>query len=51
METRGQWAGKLLSEFQSKIEKLYEEAEPAFSRTPLSPFRRKPGEDVWADSW
>ncbi|NXG43092.1 URFB1 protein, partial [Psilopogon haemacephalus] len=42
MERRGQWAEKLLSEFQSKIEKLYEEADPAFSRTPLSPFRRKP---------
>uniref|UniRef100_A0A8C0HE74 UHRF1 binding protein 1 n=1 Tax=Buteo japonicus TaxID=224669 RepID=A0A8C0HE74_9AVES len=42
METRGQWAKKLVSEFQSKIEKLYEEMDPAFARTPLSPFRRKP---------
>ncbi|KFR10196.1 UHRF1-binding protein 1, partial [Opisthocomus hoazin] len=42
METRGQWAQKLVSEFQSKIEKLYAEMDPAFSRTPLSPFKRKP---------
>uniref|UniRef100_A0A663F653 Bridge-like lipid transfer protein family member 3A n=1 Tax=Aquila chrysaetos chrysaetos TaxID=223781 RepID=A0A663F653_AQUCH len=42
METRGQWAKKLVSEFQSKVEKLYEEMDPAFARTPLSPFRRKP---------
>ncbi|KAM6399055.1 bridge-like lipid transfer protein family member 3A [Rhynochetos jubatus] len=42
METRGQWAKKLVSEFQSKIEKLYEETDPAFARTPLSPFKRKP---------
>ncbi|KFM03256.1 UHRF1-binding protein 1, partial [Aptenodytes forsteri] len=42
METRGQWAKKLVSEFQSKIEKLYEEMDPAFARTPLSPFKRKP---------
>ncbi|XP_054659634.1 bridge-like lipid transfer protein family member 3A isoform X3 [Grus americana] len=42
METRGQWAKKLVSEFQSKIEKLCEEMDPAFARTPLSPFRRKP---------
>ncbi|KAM6044532.1 bridge-like lipid transfer protein family member 3A isoform 1-T1 [Chlamydotis macqueenii] len=42
METRGQWAKKLISEFQSKIEKLYEEMDPAFARTPLSPFKRKP---------
>ncbi|XP_010291704.1 PREDICTED: UHRF1-binding protein 1 [Phaethon lepturus] len=42
MEARGQWAKKLVSEFQSKIEKLYEEMDPAFSRTPLSPFKRKP---------
>ncbi|KFZ66914.1 UHRF1-binding protein 1, partial [Podiceps cristatus] len=41
METRGQWAKKLVSEFQSKIEKLYEEMDPAFARTPLSPFKRK----------
>ncbi|XP_071434559.1 bridge-like lipid transfer protein family member 3A isoform X1 [Pithys albifrons albifrons] len=42
METRGQWAKKLVSEFQSKIEKLYEETDPAFARTPLSPFKKKP---------
>ncbi|XP_009579245.1 PREDICTED: UHRF1-binding protein 1, partial [Fulmarus glacialis] len=42
METRGQWAKKLVSEFQSKIERLYEEMDPAFARTPLSPFKRKP---------
>ncbi|KFQ02822.1 UHRF1-binding protein 1, partial [Leptosomus discolor] len=42
METRGQWAKKLVSEFQSKIENLYEETDPAFARTPLSPFKRKP---------
>ncbi|KAM9268505.1 bridge-like lipid transfer protein family member 3A isoform 2-T2 [Morus bassanus] len=42
METRGQWAKKLVSEFQSKIEKLYEEVDPAFARTPPSPFKRKP---------
>ncbi|KAM6108413.1 bridge-like lipid transfer protein family member 3A [Pterocles gutturalis] len=42
METRGQWAKKLISEFQNKIEKLYEEMDPAFARTPLSPFKRKP---------
>nr|XP_009513247.1 PREDICTED: UHRF1-binding protein 1 [Phalacrocorax carbo] len=42
METRGQWAKKLVSEFQSKIEKLHEEMDPAFARTPLSPFKRKP---------
>ncbi|KAM4645939.1 bridge-like lipid transfer protein family member 3A isoform 4-T6 [Amazona ochrocephala] len=42
METRGQWAEKLVSEFQSKIEKLYEEMDPAFARTPLSPFKKKP---------
>ncbi|KAM9369413.1 bridge-like lipid transfer protein family member 3A isoform 1-T1 [Phaethornis superciliosus] len=41
METRGQWAKKLVSEFQSKIEKLYEEMDPAFARTPLSPFKKK----------
>ncbi|XP_061219012.1 bridge-like lipid transfer protein family member 3A isoform X2 [Neopsephotus bourkii] len=42
METRGQWAKKLVSEFQSKIEKFYEEIDPAFARTPLSPFKKKP---------
>ncbi|NXX28184.1 URFB1 protein, partial [Nicator chloris] len=42
METRGQWAKKLVSEFQSKMEKLYEETDPVFAMTPLSPFRRKP---------
>ncbi|KFQ34952.1 UHRF1-binding protein 1, partial [Merops nubicus] len=42
METRGQWAKKLVSEFQSKIEKHYEEMDPAFAKTPLSPFKRKP---------
>ncbi|KAM6236916.1 bridge-like lipid transfer protein family member 3A isoform 1-T1 [Porphyrio hochstetteri] len=42
METRGQWAKKLVSEFQSKIEKLYEEMDPAFARSPLSPFKKKP---------
>ncbi|XP_068015935.1 bridge-like lipid transfer protein family member 3A isoform X2 [Melanerpes formicivorus] len=42
METRGEWARKLVSDFQSKIEKLYEEADPALARTPPSPFRRKP---------
>ncbi|NWH41143.1 URFB1 protein, partial [Chloropsis hardwickii] len=42
METRGQWAKKLVSEFQSKMEKLYEETDPVFARTPLSPFKRKP---------
>ncbi|NXY87635.1 URFB1 protein, partial [Alcedo cyanopectus] len=42
METRGQWAKKLVSEFQSKIEKLYEEMDPAFAKSPLSPFKKKP---------
>ncbi|XP_074384023.1 bridge-like lipid transfer protein family member 3A isoform X2 [Zonotrichia albicollis] len=42
METRGQWAKKLVSEFQSKMEKFYEESDPMFARTPLSPFKRKP---------
>ncbi|XP_068275265.1 bridge-like lipid transfer protein family member 3A [Nyctibius grandis] len=42
METRGQWAKKLVSEFQSKTEKLYEEMDPAFARTSLSPFKKKP---------
>ncbi|NWR21409.1 URFB1 protein, partial [Emberiza fucata] len=42
METRGQWAKKLVSEFQSKMEKFYEESDPVFARTPLSPFKRKP---------
>nr|XP_013805901.1 PREDICTED: UHRF1-binding protein 1 [Apteryx mantelli mantelli] len=42
METRGQWAKKLVSEFQSKIEKRYEEMDPSFTRTPLSPFKKKP---------
>ncbi|KFV43659.1 UHRF1-binding protein 1, partial [Tyto alba] len=46
METRRQWAKKLVSEFQSKIEKLYEETDPAFARTPLSPFKRKQGNDA-----
>lgn len=43
MEARGQWAKKLVSEFQSKIERLYEEMDPAFARTPLFPFKKKPG--------
>uniref|UniRef100_A0A8C5T3D7 UHRF1 binding protein 1 n=1 Tax=Malurus cyaneus samueli TaxID=2593467 RepID=A0A8C5T3D7_9PASS len=30
METRGQWAKKLVSEFQSKMEKFYEETDPMF---------------------
>ncbi|KAM8795729.1 bridge-like lipid transfer protein family member 3A [Eudromia elegans] len=42
METREQWAKKLVGEFQSKIEKPYEEMDPSFSRTPLSPFKKKP---------
>uniref|UniRef100_A0A8C3EZM0 UHRF1 binding protein 1 n=1 Tax=Corvus moneduloides TaxID=1196302 RepID=A0A8C3EZM0_CORMO len=42
METRGQWAKKLVSEFQSKMEKFYEETDPVFARNPLSPFKRKP---------
>ncbi|KAM6114552.1 bridge-like lipid transfer protein family member 3A isoform 2-T3 [Phoenicopterus ruber ruber] len=42
METRGQWAKKLVGEFQSKMEKLYEEMDPVFAQTPLSPFKRKP---------
>ncbi|NWT85550.1 URFB1 protein, partial [Lanius ludovicianus] len=42
METRGQWAKKLVSEFQSKMEKFYEETDPMFARNPLSPFKRKP---------
>lgn len=46
METRGQWAKKLVSEFQSKIEKLYEETDTAFARTPLSPFKRKAGNGI-----
>ncbi|XP_061869358.1 bridge-like lipid transfer protein family member 3A isoform X2 [Colius striatus] len=41
METRGQWAKKLVSEFQSKIEKLYEEMDPGCAKTPLSPFKKK----------
>ncbi|NXE81139.1 URFB1 protein, partial [Cochlearius cochlearius] len=42
METRGGGAKKLVSEFQSKIEKLYEEMDPAFARTPLGGGKRKP---------
>ncbi|NWT28642.1 URFB1 protein, partial [Cardinalis cardinalis] len=42
METRGQWAKKLVSEFQTKMEKFYEESDPVFARTPLSPFKMKP---------
>ncbi|EOA98390.1 UHRF1-binding protein 1, partial [Anas platyrhynchos] len=42
MEARGQWAKRLVSEFQSKIEKHYEEMDSAFAKTPLSPFKRKP---------
>ncbi|XP_047927015.1 bridge-like lipid transfer protein family member 3A isoform X1 [Anser cygnoides] len=42
MEARGQWAKRLVSEFQSKIEKHYEETDSAFAKTPLSPFKRKP---------
>ncbi|XP_031461598.1 UHRF1-binding protein 1 [Phasianus colchicus] len=41
METRGQWAKRLLSEFQSKVEKHYEEMDAAFAKTPLSPFKKK----------
>ncbi|OXB68472.1 hypothetical protein ASZ78_000409, partial [Callipepla squamata] len=42
METRGHWAKRLVSEFQSKVEKHYEEMDAAFAKTPLSPFRKKP---------
>ncbi|XP_015740625.1 UHRF1-binding protein 1 isoform X1 [Coturnix japonica] len=41
METRGQWAKRLVSEFQSKVEKHYEEMDAAFAKTPLSPFKKK----------
>ncbi|KFZ48397.1 UHRF1-binding protein 1, partial [Antrostomus carolinensis] len=42
MEARGQWAKKLVSEFQSKMEKHYEEKDPPLARTPPSPFKKKP---------
>ncbi|XP_021233227.1 UHRF1-binding protein 1, partial [Numida meleagris] len=42
METRGQWARRLVSEFQGKVEKHYEEMDAAFTKTPLSPFKKKP---------
>uniref|UniRef100_A0A8C3MJP3 UHRF1-binding protein 1 n=1 Tax=Geospiza parvula TaxID=87175 RepID=A0A8C3MJP3_GEOPR len=44
METRGQWAKKLVSEFQSKMEKFYEETDPVFSpqRSPPEKGRAPP---------
>lgn len=50
METRGQWAKRLVSEFQSKVEKHYEEMDAAFAKTPLSPFKKKAGNDVGLNS-
>uniref|UniRef100_A0A669QHM5 UHRF1 binding protein 1 n=1 Tax=Phasianus colchicus TaxID=9054 RepID=A0A669QHM5_PHACC len=41
METRGQWAKRLLSEFQSKVEKHYEEMDAAF-KSPLEKGRGAP---------
>lgn len=50
METRGQWAKRLVSEFQSKVEKHYEEMDAAFAKTPLSPFKKKAGKGVGLNS-
>uniref|UniRef100_A0ACB8F4D8 Uncharacterized protein n=3 Tax=Sphaerodactylus townsendi TaxID=933632 RepID=A0ACB8F4D8_9SAUR len=44
METREQWAKKLVDEFQSKMEKHVEEISSSFSRTASgeSPFKKRP---------
>ncbi|XP_019369308.1 PREDICTED: UHRF1-binding protein 1, partial [Gavialis gangeticus] len=42
METRGQWAKKLVNAFQSKMEKQCEEMDPASAKIPLLPFKKKP---------
>uniref|UniRef100_A0A8C8SD88 UHRF1 binding protein 1 n=1 Tax=Pelusios castaneus TaxID=367368 RepID=A0A8C8SD88_9SAUR len=42
METRGQWAKKLVNEFQSKMEKHFEEMESGSTRIPGSPFKKQP---------
>ncbi|XP_067387540.1 bridge-like lipid transfer protein family member 3A [Emydura macquarii macquarii] len=42
METRGQWAKKLVNEFQSKMEKQCEEMDSGSTRTQGSPFRKQP---------
>lgn len=45
METRGQWAQKLVMEFQSKMEKWHEETglQPPWHLGVDSPFRKKAG--------
>lgn len=45
METRDQWAKKLVNEFQSKMEKHVEEISSSFSRTAggESLFKKRPG--------
>lgn len=45
METRGQWAQKLVMEFQSKMEKWHEETglKPPWNLGVDSPFRKKAG--------
>ncbi|XP_029769201.1 UHRF1-binding protein 1 [Terrapene carolina triunguis] len=42
METQGQWAKKLVNEFQSKMEKHCEEMDAGSTKTPGSPFKKQP---------
>ncbi|CAM4684982.1 bridge-like lipid transfer protein family member 3A isoform X1 [Caretta caretta] len=42
METRGEWAKKLVNEFQSKMEKHCEEMNAGSTKTPRSPFKKQP---------
>ncbi|CAM4664657.1 unnamed protein product [Lepidochelys olivacea] len=42
METRGEWAKKLVNEFQSKMEKHCEEINAGSTKTPRSPFKKQP---------
>ncbi|XP_074833519.1 bridge-like lipid transfer protein family member 3A [Carettochelys insculpta] len=46
METREQWAKKLVNEFQSKMEKRCEEMNTGYTRIPGSPFKKPP--DIWS---
>uniref|UniRef100_A0A8C0GF83 Chorein N-terminal domain-containing protein n=1 Tax=Chelonoidis abingdonii TaxID=106734 RepID=A0A8C0GF83_CHEAB len=46
METRGQWAKKLVNEFQSKVEKHCVEMDTGSTKTPGSPFKKLPGSTV-----
>ncbi|XP_075766569.1 bridge-like lipid transfer protein family member 3A isoform X2 [Pelodiscus sinensis] len=41
METRGQWAKKLVNEFQSKMEKHCEEMDAGSTKAPRSPFKKQ----------